>query len=275
MKQAIFQKTPLIVGLTLFLFAQILNADLRNLRIGLWNFGTTALTETQWNTTIRGLLGGSNGADVLLLQKVQGLPSNASFLNTFVLSYATSLPIQEYQWDLGRELGKVFVYFVRNDISMRPINLAIVSKVRAQEMFIIKPDFKHTLPIFGIRIDNDVLLSMDCSNAKSDVLRSINAVFDFFGATPKYKQLHWLLAGSFNAHPQILQEALATKLQERISIIAPAVPTRKSGGIFDYAISGNSFYEQPYLALPLKAYLGYGGVRMQFGSDFVPVMISK
>ena len=109
-------------------------ADMRDYKIGSWNLNDTQMPiEEKWNNTIRSLLGGSNGVDILALQEVGGLPTNVDFIKTFTLPYATTLPIQEYQWDLGKGYGKVFVYFMRADTNMRGINLAIITKKRATE----------------------------------------------------------------------------------------------------------------------------------------------
>ncbi|OBV29975.1 hypothetical protein BKN38_05720 [Helicobacter sp. CLO-3] len=274
----------LFIALIAFTSA-VCHADMRAYKIASWNLGSPysaqshrgaqVSIEQKWNNTIRALLMGNNGADIVLLQRVSAMPAFATFLNTFTLPYANTIPIHEYQWDLGKGIGSVFVYFVRADASAQELNLAIVSKKRAQEMFIIKPYDKRTPPLFGIRLGEDVFLSADFASKKSaDSAKVLGSVLDFFAAMPNANDIQWLVAGSFSTTPQALQASIAPKIQERINIIATSTPTRKSGGNLDYAISGNSG-ENPYLAPPLKAYLGYGSIRAPFDSDFIPINISR
>lgn len=251
-------------------------ADMRDYKIGSWNLNDTQMPiEEKWNNTIRSLLGGSNGVDILALQEVGGLPTNVDFIKTFTLPYATTLPIQEYQWDLGKGYGKVFVYFMRADTNMRGINLAIITKKRATEVFAIKPSNKISLPMLAIALNDDVFITMDSIDRKgADAPANIANTFDYFAKHPRAQTLQWLILGSFNTHPQALQAAIPPSLQERIAIIAPSVATRKNGGILEYALSGNSG-KSPYLAPTLKAHLGYSNVRLQFDSAHIPIIFSK
>lgn len=271
----IYHKILLITLVACFAITHAL-ADMRSYKIGSWNLNDTQMPiEEKWNNTIRSLLSGSNGVDILALQEVGGLPTNVEFLNTFTLPYAITLPIQEYQWNLGRGYGKVYVYFMRTDTNMRGINLAIITKKRASEIFAIKSSSKTSLPMLAIALGNDVFITMDSLDRKgADTLANVTNVFDYFSKHQRAQSLQWLILGSFNIHPQALQSAIPPKLQERIAIIAPSVATRKSGGIFEYALSGNSG-ESPYLAPTLNAYLGYGNVRQQFDSVFIPIIFSK
>lgn len=259
------------------LFSGQILADVRSYKVGSWNLdGLQIPIEEKWNNTIRALLNGSNGVDVLALQEVGALPANVKFLNTFTLPYAATIPIQEYQWDQGKGQEKVFIYFVRTDASMKAINLAIVSKRRANEVFIIKPSGKRSgTPMLGILLDSSAIITMDSYHKSgADVLPNIINAQEFFAAHPQVQNLDWLIAGSFNLHPQALQAKLPPKLQEHVALISPAVPTRKSGGVLDYAIGGNSA-ESPYAIPPIKAYLGYGSLRLQFDSDQIPLIFSK
>lgn len=251
-------------------------ADMRSYKIGSWNLNDIQIPiEEKWNSTIRSLLSGSNGVDILALQEVGGLPTNVEFLHTFILPYATTLPIQEYQWDLGRGQGRVYVYFMRTDTDMRGIHLAIITKKRATEVFAIKSKYNIPLPMLAIALGDDVFISMDSIHSKGeDTPANIASVLDYFSKHQRARSLQWLILGSFNIHPQALQAALHQSLQKRTTIIAPSVATRKSGGIYEYAISGNSGVA-PYLAPTLNAYLGYGNVRQQFDSTSIPIILSK
>ncbi len=247
--------------------------DVRNYKIALWNLNHTTLPiELAWQHTIRGLLLGENGADVLMLQGVGGVPSTSYFLNTFKLPLANQIPIQEYQWSLGANYSSVFIYFVQVDSDAKAINLAIVSKKRAQEIIIIKAPTKYSLPILGVRFENDVFLSMQSMSQKGEDTKAIiQATYNYFLKQP---QIQWLLAGSFNTTPASLQESLDSKIQEQIAIISPDVPTRKSGKILDYAIAGNSGMT-PYLAPALRSFLMYGNLYVKFDSDYIPIGFSK
>lgn len=282
MTSALFRSCRfLFLALLFCLLAAQASADVRAYKIGSWNLDDLQMPiEEKWNNTIRALLNGSNGVDVLALQEVGALPANAKFLNTFTLPYAATIPIQEYQWDQGKGQASVFIYFVRMDTSMRNINLAIISKRRANEVFIIKPGGKRSgSPMLGVLLDSSAIITMDSKHIKgADVLPNILNAHEFFAAHPQAQNLDWLIAGSFNITPQALQAQLPPKLQEHVALIAPAVATRKvtskSGGALDYAIGGNSA-ETPYAIPPIKAYLGYTNVRLQFDSNYIPLIFSK
>lgn len=271
----------LFFSLLFWLLAGQASADVRAYKVGSWNLDDLQMPiEEKWNNTIRALLNGSNGVDILALQEVGALPANVKFLNTFTLPYAATIPIQEYQWDQGRGQDRVFIYFVRMDTSMRNINLAIISKRRANEVFIIKPGGKKSgSPMLGVLVDSSAIVTMDSKHAKgADVLPNILNTHEFFAAHPQAQNLDWLITGSFNISPQALQAQLPPKLQEHVALIAPAIATRKinskNGGALDYAIGGNSA-ETPYEIPPIKAYLGYTNVRLQFDSNYIPLIFSK
>ena len=70
----IYHKILLITLVACFAITHAL-ADMRSYKIGSWNLNDTQMPiEEKWNNTIRSLLSGSNGVDILALQEVGGLP---------------------------------------------------------------------------------------------------------------------------------------------------------------------------------------------------------
>lgn len=252
------------------MIAQGLLADLKDYTIASWNLSGGMPSEYKWQHIVRGLLMGSNGADIVVLQQVESLAATARFLNTFFVPITSGvLPVEEYQWDLGGN-AFVFVYFVRVDSASNGVNLAIVTKKRAHHIVAIRSPIRFAPPIFGIQIDQDVFLSFSSIDAKGkDVPQTLSTIYDNFTLRP---EVSWALIGNFNQTPATLQQRLSPQIQEHINIVAPDTITRKSGGVFDFIITGNSGVT-PYYAPALVS--GLVSVGLQFDSVYLPVWFGK
>lgn len=101
--------------------------------------GSSAATESKWNVSIRQLITGANPMDVLAVQEAGVLPSTAMMTPRQVQPVGVGIPIHEYIWNLGSvsRPSSVYIYYSRVDVGANRVNLAIVSRVQADEVFVL------------------------------------------------------------------------------------------------------------------------------------------
>lgn len=271
-------KNKLIFLLLVFLCLPTL-ASLDRYRIATWNLqGSSAANESKWNINVRQLLIGDQGADILMVQEAGTLPASARRTQRTVQPVGVGIPIDEYVWNLGtgRRPDLVYIYYSRLDVGANRVNLAIVSRYRADDVYVIDSGIPvlTARPAVGIRISNDVFLGVHAlARGGTDSLRLVQQVHAFF-ATEQRRHLSWIMAGDFNRSPNNLQNALRGEpsVDNATLIIAPTEPTHRSGGILDYAILHNatSVPTEPQRST-LSASIMFNQVRSQIASDHYPV----
>lgn len=252
-----------------FLAFTSLFANIEDYKIATWNLqGSSANTESKWNISVRQLVSGNNGADILAIQEAGSLPSTTRSTGR-IARLSDTIAMEEFTWDLGTRSrpNSVFVYYSAVDTGANRVNLAIVSRQRADEIIILPPPTTVSRPIIGIRIGNDAFFSIHAlANGGTDAPAIVNAVFAHFQNEP---QVNWIIAGDFNRSPESLRIDLRLEIAVRASIVAPNLPTQRSGGTLDYAVFGNSRGAlSPNL---LTALLMLANFRTQLVSDHFPV----
>ncbi|MCT8574947.1 cytolethal distending toxin subunit B family protein, partial [Glaesserella parasuis] len=155
-------------------------------------------------------------------------------------------PIDEYVWNLGTRSrpNNVYIYYSRLDVGANRVNLAIIARRMASEVFVIDSGSAvlTSRPAIGIQIDNDAFFSIHAlSSGGSDSLRLIRNIFEFFN-TPERQHINWMAVGDFNRSPGRMQEALNEEpgLSNATLIVAPTEPTHRSGNVLDYAVLHNA-----------------------------------
>lgn len=243
--------------------------NIDDFKIATWNLqGSSANTESKWSVSVRQLVTGDNAVDVLAIQEAGSLPSSANPTGRIV-RLSTEIAVEEYMWDLGTRSrpDNVFVYYAPVDAGANRVNLAIVSRMRADEIIILPPPTVVSRPIVGIRIGNDVFFSIHAlANGGTDAPAIVNAVFSHFTSRP---EINWVIAGDFNRSPDSLRLDLRLETRVRTTFVAPNAPTQRSGGTLDYALVGNSSGALPTTAL--AAILMLANFRTQLVSDHFPV----
>lgn len=119
----------------LFLSFNLAFANLENFNVGTWNLqGSSAATESKWSVSVRQLVSGANPLDILMIQEAGTLPRTATPTGRHVEQGGT--PIDEYEWNLGTlsRPDRVFIYYSRVDVGTNRVNLAIVSRMQAEEV---------------------------------------------------------------------------------------------------------------------------------------------
>jgi len=247
----------------------MLFANLEDYKIATWNLqGSSANTESKWNISVRQLISGDNAADILAIQEAGSLPSTVSSTGR-IARLSDEIAVEEFAWDLGTRSrpDNVFVYYAPVDSGAHRVNLAIVSRQRADEIIILPPPTTVSRPIIGIRINNDVFFSIHAlANGGRDAPAIVNAVYMHF---QNQREINWLIAGDFNRDPDSLRIDLRLELSARSSIIAPNLPTQRSGGRLDYAVAGNA--SGTLSKTVLSAILMLANFKSQLVSDHFPV----
>ncbi|RIY32865.1 cytolethal distending toxin subunit CdtB [Psittacicella hinzii] len=271
--------TKLISSITLALSLATLStsvqANLEDYRVATWNLqGSSAANENKWNVSVRQLITGNGAADILAVQEAGVLPSSAMITERVVQPVAVGIPIHEYTWNLGTASRPniVYIYYSRVDVGANRVNLAIVSRIRADEVFVLPPPTVVSRPIIGIRIGNDAFFNTHAlANRGIDSTAIVRSVFDFFNRSTTMQGVNWMIMGDFNRSPSQLQANLEMSepgVARHVNIIAPTTPTQQSGGTLDYAVVGNSL---TFGGTALIASILFGQIKSQLLSDHRPV----
>lgn len=263
----------------LFVLCNLTFANIEDFKIGTWNLqGASAGTESKWNVSVRQLISGDYGVDILLVQEAGSLPQSAVPTGRIVQPGGT--PIAEYTWNLGSTSrpNQVYIYYSDIDVGARRVNLAIVSRQRADEVFVINQSVittGFTRPAIGIRIGNDAFFNVHAlARNGNDAPALVTAVHDHFNGRP---EITWLIGGDFNRNPAELQAGLDTRITSNIRVFDPRIPTHSGGRTLDYALVGNTPTQGGALGpLPaLAALLMNAALRSYLSSDHFPVRFGK
>ncbi|HFV9915907.1 TPA: cytolethal distending toxin subunit B family protein [Salmonella enterica subsp. diarizonae serovar 61:l,v:z35] len=263
-----------------FLFSSINSfAALNDFTVVTWNMqGANSGTENKWQSSVRQLISSRvGGADILLLQEAGQVPVSAELTSRIIVSQVPGVPVEEFIWSLGTRSRpqQVFLYFSRVDTGANRVNLAIVSRQRADEVLVVAPPTPVSRPILGIRIGQDAFFNTHALASRgsdsASIIASVNQ-FLFQQATP-LRDVNWMIAGDFNRSP----ESLTTLMQRtqpaiNFSVVSTGLPTQSSGGELDYAVIGSlsqpvaqNLTASPFLAQRLG----------QITSDHIPVEFSS
>jgi len=244
----------------LFLFwvlPNISHANLNDKNVVSWNLqGSSASTESKWNANIRTMLiglGAYRDIDILNVQEAGSVPSSAQLMPQLGLRLDNpnqlEVPVEEYEWNLSTSSRPniYYIYFSRVDTGANRVNLAIVSRQRA--------------------------------NGGSDSGIIVERVLDYFRSNNNPAQ--WMISGDFNRSPngsstslQGLLDRNYPRVSENVTIISQPSPTHINGGNLDYSVVGQiNDFNQPIVTLISMIFVAalYG----QQASDHIPVIFYK
>lgn len=253
-------------------------ADLTDFKVATWNLqGSSAANESKWNINVRQLLSGEQGADILMVQEAGSLPGSAVRTSRVIQHGGT--PIEEYTWNLGTQSRPdiVYIYYSRLDVGANRVNLAIVSRRQANEVFVVHSDSSvlQSRPAIGIRIGTDVFFTVHAlATGGTDAVSLIRNIFTAFNLSAERRGYSWMVVGDFNRAPVNLEAALRQEpaVSENTIIVAPTEPTHRSGNILDYAILHDAHLPRREQARErIGASLMLNQLRSQITSDHFPV----
>lgn len=277
MRKPVNFKIRKLLGILAFSLAMVspVHAVLNDYKVVTWNLqGSSSRTESKWDINIRQLISGADAADLVMVQEAGSPPSNAVDTGRVI---GRGVPVREFAWSLGTNSRplRVFIYFASLDALGGRVNLAIVSRRMADDVFVIPGPSVASRPVLGIRLGQDAFFTVHAlANQGSDAGGLVDSVFDFFRnqTSPTLQATNWMVAGDFNRAPDRLRAQIEAPA-DRVRILDPGVPTQRSGGTLDYAVVGNAV-----AALPdgLEASNAFNSQRSsQMASDHFPVGISS
>lgn len=122
--------------------------------------GSSASTESKWNVNVRQLLSGTAGVDILMVQEAGAVPTSAVPTGRHIQPFGWVFPLMN-----TRNLGTTsrqdirYIYYSAIDVGARRVNLAIVSRQRADNVYVLRPTTVASRPVIGIGLGNDVFLT--------------------------------------------------------------------------------------------------------------------
>lgn len=267
-----------LFGLLLWLCSLSCFATLEQYKVATWNLqGSSAANESKWNINVRQLITGDQSADILMIQEAGTLPTTARRTGRVVQPQGVGIPIEEYTWNLGtgRRPDLVYIYYSRLDVGANRVNLAIVSRYRADDVYVIGSGTSvlTARPAIGIRIGNDVFFSLHAlASGGSDAVSLLGHIHSYFNNDEQRRRYNWMAVGDFNRSPNNLQNALRGEpsVDNNTLIIAPTEPTHRSGNILDYAVIHNA-NQGHHQRSRISASIMFNQVRSQIVSDHFPV----
>lgn len=270
-------KKIISAGLFLFvtMFSMSVYANIGDYKIMTWNLqGSSAAGENKWNINVRQLVTGTDGADILMVQEAGSVPATAMLTGRQIQPVGVGIPIDEYRWNLGttRRPDIRYIYFSRVDVGANRVNLAIVSRQRAEQVFVIRPATVASRPVIGISLSTDVFLTTHAlAGGGPDALAIVRTVNEFFNQSSRLGY-SWFLAGDFNRAPARLEnDLILERLDRAVAVVAPEVATQSSGGILDYGV----IVDRSPSATLLGATISFGNMASQLSSDHLPVLFNS
>lgn len=266
--------------LVLLLFANFLFGGVENYKTGTWNLqGSSTSSEAKWNVNIRQMISGQGSLDILAVQEAGMLPPSAVATGV-TYDNGSGVIVSEYMWNLGTASRpqNVFIYFAPTDPGANRVNLALVSRQRAEEIFLLPSPSTASRPILGIRIGTDAFFSAHAlANGGTDAPAIVTSVDLFFRNHATLRDISWMILGDFNRDPESLRISLelATRLRTRV-VFVDAITQVSARATLDYAVVGESGADlvSPALA-SIVATTAFALLRSHLTSDHFPVRFGK
>lgn len=257
------------------------HAVIDDFKTATWNMqGSSASSEAKWSVSIRQMFSGASGIDILAVQEAGTLPQTARATGRTFDFNGTSVQVSEHIWNLGTSLRPsfVYIYYAPTDAGANRVNLALVSRTPANEVFLLPPPTTASRPMLGIRINNDAFFSIHAlANGGADASAIVHNIDLFFQGSPTLASTNWIIMGDFNREPGELLSSFELALRLRTRIITNSAITQVSARrTLDYAIVGNSNRAIVPAPLPsITASTFFGGFRTHLASDHFPITFRR
>ncbi|RZF23483.1 cytolethal distending toxin subunit B family protein [Paraburkholderia sp. UYCP14C] len=266
------------------LFMQPSHAAVTDYQTATWNMqGSSQASEAKWNVNVQQLVSGDASVDILALQEAGTVPATARVTGRQIVSPLPSVPVREYEWNLGtRSRPNIrYIYFAEWDAGARRVNQAIVTRSRADEIVILpNPLVNSARPLLGVGFNRtggvrgrDYFFTIHgFATGGGDTAPSIEAIHGIFEAR-RDSDSQWLVMGDYNTNPNVLLGNLQRRLIIPITdveILTQPSPTQRSGGTLDYAVFGQYNAAQS-VAILLAAAMFVAQLHGSLNSDHTPV----
>ncbi|WP_329040357.1 hypothetical protein OHT61_21045 [Streptomyces sp. NBC_00178] len=229
--------------------------------VATWNMqgATTTKNGSTWDKyrDVRSLLeGGSNGADVVLLQEAGVPPTGAAARITLVGDYAqthytrpdgTQPRIREYRFQPTPSRANGYIYWLHTndtaDGGYGRVNLAVASRTRIapEDLFVVSPGVQGGRPALGVRIGGVVYFTVHASadNSGADAPALLSNIADVMsGLGPDDQALPWAAGGDFNREPGDLRAGAVAAGMPWLGTVASTAPTHHNPSrTLDYMVT--------------------------------------
>lgn len=282
------KKNYIIASLVAVLISGPAVAAVTDYKAATWNMqGSSAATESKWNINVRALVSSNGAVNVLSLQEAGTPPSSATLtgrvIPPVVTMEGTSIPIQEFEWNLGtqRRPNMRYIYFAQWDVGARRVNPAIVTDRPADEIVALEnPRIQNGRPVLGVGFNRaagvagrDFFFTLHASaTGGADARPLLESIHNHFGRLGD-RDSQWMVMGDYNQDPSRLQRRIDdnSALASSVAIVTQHLaPTQRSGGNLDYSVLGQYDYQGPLLSV-LAAALYIAQLHGTLNSDHFPV----
>lgn len=207
-----------IIGFSVGLPAPLAHADVPNS----YSIATYNSQGARW-ADVRAI---SDENDIVAVQEAgpEPTPYGMNFLNTYVRGGYT---VRAYQW------GTRYVYWMSPTGDSR-VNLAMVTRTQAHEVFVAPPGRAGARPALGLRFDNDIYYSLHAAatGASNEAEQLVANIATQARAAGGYA---WTAIGDFNRDPN--QGMHTAARAQNAWVYHSGESTQQSGGELDYMIS--------------------------------------
>ncbi len=230
-----------LIGISCLVSACTCFAVTTDYRMITWNMqGASSNTQSKWSAVIPHMLSpqGDN-AVVLALQESGSLPSRttpAPQAEAPDRHGEGADAIEEVVWNIGTRTRENNVYIYHLQTGDR-VNLALVSRVRAEEILVFPFPLPDLRPIFGIRIGDDYFFNIHAgAYQRNQAPEQVNEVHRYMansnplpaGLVPPRANANWIIMGDFNRTPCIGEHALAPLLNQIMGVEFQIINTRRT-----------------------------------------------
>ncbi|AWK15116.1 hypothetical protein CCS41_12575 [Candidatus Fukatsuia symbiotica] len=228
-------------------------------KIASWNMQGANHDEGKWRNIIANevkVISNHSNVDIFALQECGALPKSVSTVSDRapqeLISSNNNIELTQNLWALGTNYrpNDVYVYHVENGNQYNRTSMAIVSRYKADEVFIVGPVDNATRPVIGIRRGNDYFFNIHAGAHRNNESPSVISVIENYMSRIVNDNVNatWVIMGDYNTAPDDLRLTNAPLNIER-GFAIPASPTHFGGGdrILDYAITGTGIENQATL----------------------------
>jgi Endonuclease/Exonuclease/phosphatase family len=239
--------------------------------VGTWNMqGSNASTENKWQTGVANIMQ-SQTLDVLALQEAGAVPGSASnpqspanFRRTgWPAPLVDGIPVTQYNWLGTATRPAYYIYYAQTDPNGNRVNIAIVTRRPADEVFSFTPSGAQR-SVIGVRFGNCVYFTVHARSGPRDgsvkndgpsIVSGIEAAID-----TAFPNAVWAALGDWNRQPGNLRSSPGFPLGRGESIpdlsnvastSTATFPSTNPSQDYDYLVASPGFVAQLIFVLAL------------------------
>lgn len=234
-------------------------------RLASWNLRATSRPESIWTNLIDSEVRNRDddeyndfSLDVVALQESSTYQSSPKFVGQENISPVTYIEANNRnEFNLTQRLllldttsrpKNLYFYHVGNSRADERTDMAIISRQRADEVFMVGPINRSNRPIIGIRLAFDYFFDIHAGNdvhRNNNVPEAVSVIERYMGQQLQTNPfVTWVIVGNYNIDPSDMRRYLPTPPPNVYRLfIVPSYSNHFGSGtdrILDYAITGRS-----------------------------------